>query len=360
MFFKRKQNQEHKIKSGILPNSKATTQLRTPTVIKLLNLSILLLLGWAILQVILGANENVTDNNKQQDNAASMKASNATAPDTAAMTTDPRIDELLEHNNVNMLNQLTLKFRRVSPVTHILQDGAGPAILCGQLAEYEIIESGKQDDLLNEPQQMRIGSNLQQLPLGLGMIGMRVGEVRKITIPVNIWNTPPIGQMPKISHNVTVKLLKILDTIADSEMPLRRFIRRNGNGSTLRCGDIALLYIDIWDSNGKLLFTTKHSAPIQFLLGGGNVPFGLEQAVIGISKGGKYSFVIPKEMLVTLNSENYLSPYADNIAKFTAQPWPGDITLPKERAIIVDVYYPTEAALQATAKTAIDSQINPE
>jgi hypothetical protein len=171
---------------------------------------------------------------------------------------------------------------------------------------------------------------------------MRPGEVREIGIPQELW-TGNIAHQKNIAPKHTtikVELESIKTNAPQSDMPLRRFVVRNGSGLPLRCGELAMLHLAIWAENGEKIFSTENGKPVYFYLGENSVPYALERGVQGILPGGQYSLVFASELWKPLadNAESSAPP------PYEVQPFPSNIEWPDNQLLLIDVAYPRDVA----------------
>lgn len=325
---------KEKASSGPLPKS-SRRQKPTPPAMKFLNLAVLLLVGFAMYQVI--GSEEPPDAAPENPSLAAVEQ----VPEVEHEG-DPRIDRIVHRHEIGGLSRL-IPVGRPMPEMQTLRAGSGPRTFCGQQVTYRLRDVANPEAEMGEPQQLRLGADPRQVGLALGMLGMRAGEIRAVNIPADPWMMITLGQQAPITRQVVVELLSLEETAPSSPMALRRFLRQSGGGEYLRCGDMALLRLAIWDTNGTLLFSNLEDKPLYFIAGEGRVPFGLEQAVLEMAAGSEYSFVIPPEMTAPFNPQAEPSAVPE---AFDAQPWPQDLVFPPDRALLVDVYYPAEAPLR--------------
>lgn len=266
---------------------------------------------------------------------------------------DPRIDRLQHQQRMNVLGRI-FPHERPAVAHQTLQEGSGPPAACGQLATYRLIEGLGEERQVTEPRQLRLGSVSVPQGMSLGMQGMRVGEVRRLTIPEALWTAENPTEMTGGSHTMLMVELQALEPVLpQSEMPLRRFIIRGGGGAALRCGDLAVMHITLWGGDGVKLFDSKQGAPVYFFLGEGRVPYAIERGVTGMAPGGLYSLAFAPSLQAPLVPEAQDVP-APQIP-FNARPFPQDIEWPEEQIVLVDIDYPEQ--LEEKPLPAVESPV---
>lgn len=265
---------------------------------------------------------------------------------------DPRIDRLDARNLQPDSLSYLYPVERPSVRSQTLQEGAGLPVECAQEITYRLIEGFGSEQSVSETRRMRLGSPTVPQGLTLGMEGMKPGEVRRIEIPQQLWTgSAPAQEVPVEITALTVELESVGETLPQTTMPLRRFIRKASNGDALRCGDLAIVEMTIWAGNGEQLFTTAGDQPVYFFLGDGRVPYGIERGVQDLRAGGAYSLVVAPQYWPALQQESApLQPIP-----YAAQPFPQDLAVPEGQLVLVDIGYPEElpplkqAVIPATA-----------
>lgn len=249
---------------------------------------------------------------------------------------DPRIEQLYKPNRMNLASRL-MPVSRPAVATTVIEEGDGPAALCGQQVSYQVLD-GEENEALRvvATESFRLGETNQK-PIGytLGIEGMRPGEVRQLVIPPVLWKENPEDDDKEVLVR-KVKLLSAEPETAFGEMGLRRFVIHGGGASMLRCGDIAAAHLSIWDMNGSKIFDSRDqgNAPVWFELGKGQAPFGIELGAQQMVPGGRYTLIVPPQMIPAIMppEEGWQPP-----AQYAVQSFPKDIPLPADRAIMVDL-----------------------
>ena len=152
---------------------------------------------------------------------------------------------------------------------------------------------------------MKIGGKRRLLvPAALGYGAAGAGNV----IPPNsdlIFDIEllPIPTMPTITANPTATAsgLKYIDTVV-------------GTGATPQNGQTVTAKFNIYTPEGKLAFTTDDSPnPVQFALGGGDAPKGLEEGLLTMKVGGKRRLLVPAALGFGANGGGIIPPNSDVI-----------------------------------------------
>jgi FKBP-type peptidyl-prolyl cis-trans isomerase len=187
--------------------------------------------------------------------------------------------------------------------------GSGAELLCGAEAiiKYDaymsngLIFDSTTSKNTTAPLTIQTGKNQVIKGLEAGIIGMKEGGRRKISIPSGLgFNLPGFENtiIPKdeaISYEVELVSVKdgvyknASDVIVQREIP--------GSGRQILCGDKARIKYNFKDKAGRQL--TEQDAEAEFVLGSGNVPLGLEMAVYEMKTGGKKSFRLSDNLLKT-------------------------------------------------------------
>lgn len=142
--------------------------------------------------------------------------------------------------------------------------------------------------------------------LAQSVLGMKRGEVRKVTAPVRMVAEDYYFNNRKIPLNTTVTYLVTLidfESFLEKEedsMYLKELIIGKGYGPV--CGDrVRIEYSEIKmnkDKNKKKKITRKRAEQVVFTFGETNqVPVGIEKALVGLGVKGSRSVVIPNYLL---------------------------------------------------------------
>lgn len=77
---------------------------------------------------------------------------------------------------------------------------------------------------------------------------------------------------------------------------LRYFIYRNGNGETAKNGQTAKVNFEISLLNGNVIYSTKHTAALEFLIGESEVESGLHEGITYMRAGDKAKLILPSHL----------------------------------------------------------------
>jgi len=284
------------------------------TVIRIVRWAVLIFLAYALVSGgYLGQNHN---KKADEEKAARIAAQPA-----------PEKDCTKENNPLSSFSALAGVIMPSTVPTILVEDlnpGKGDRAMCGQHVtlryQYEL-ENG---DILfssikgGEPEHAVIGDGSLLHGLELGLMGMKPGGERKISFPPEFGfgtvkdmhalkdsDRFTLPGQKDISRSVIVATAQLIDAspaIADSTLPLRVITRRFSGGTTSQCGDNVTLELTIWKMDGTKLFsTTDQGHPLSFRIGTSPLPYGIEQAVIGMAQGGQRTVIIPPAFSASLN-----------------------------------------------------------
>ncbi len=153
----------------------------------------------------------------------------------------------------------------------------------------------------SHPITVKIGSGQILKGLEMGIIGMREGGKRKISIPAELaFNMPEfkntlVSKDEVVSYDVELLEIKggpyktglVPDTISITE----------GTGNKIFCGDKVKIKYSL--SNTEAAPVPEASGEVEFKLGSGTVPIGIEFAVLDMQKDGRKTLHIPHDLLIS-------------------------------------------------------------
>ncbi len=179
-----------------------------------------------------------------------------------------------------------------------LVEGTGPAVETGDSISMKYVgwlEDGTQfdsSDANGGPFTFTLGTGRVIRGWDEGIDGMRVGGVRRITIPPE-FAFGSRGVDPIIPPDATlifeVELLKIVQVEIEDLVV--------GEGDEVVEGDAVVVHYTGWLEDGtKFDSSIDRGQPFQFTLGAGQVIPGWEQGVLGMRVGGSRRLVIPPEL----------------------------------------------------------------
>lgn len=193
------------------------------------------------------------------------------------------------------------------------QTGSGAPAVCGQQVKiaYDTFIADKPfDDRAGKdaPRAFRIGDGKVMPALEQGVIGMKKGGKRGVFSSSSMAYGNKAFTRPDVAPNTSVRfdieLLDISPALPDTEgSPYRIAVTRSGVGSQLQCGETAKVQVTFWSMDGKKLYSTQDEGktPISFTPGKSEVLLGLDQGVIGMTRGEIRLLVIPPDFQKTMN-----------------------------------------------------------
>jgi hypothetical protein len=91
-----------------------------------------------------------------------------------------------------------------------------------------------------------------------------------------------------------ISLTQLSPDLPSSPIPLRITERRASNGVRVQCGDTVRTRMTIWKLDGTKFFSTDDRAtPLVFTLGESQMPFGIEQGILGMPEGSQRTILLP-------------------------------------------------------------------
>ena len=220
-----------------------------------------------------------------------------------------------------------------------VKEGDGPKAVCGSEvsvvydAKYKdgtVVDSNRKE---SKPLTFIVGENKAMPALSQASEGMKKGGLRKFISPAALAYGHPDHKKKDVHEMAPIyfemDMVEVKHT-APEEQPDRFGYRIHDNkppfGWYASCGDKVAIHAIFWDNLGAKLYDSKLAAkePLRFTIGASEVPFGLEQAVIGLSADIKRTAFLPPSHLKPLVSSK--------------NPWIlGDLVLPQDSPIIVDL-----------------------
>ena len=194
-----------------------------------------------------------------------------------------------------------------------IKQGEGSGAVCGQRAtlryQYatdngKVIYSGMDKDAT-----VTLGGGGLLRGMDNGLLNMKPGGERRINFPAALafehlenlnalhggdaFNTK-LDDLRKSVVHAQASLSKLSPALPDGSMPLRIIEQRFSNKSRIQCGDTVRAQVALWKLDGTKLFTTRDKKlPITFTIGKSQLPFGLEQAMLGMGEGSQRTAIIP-------------------------------------------------------------------
>ncbi len=211
--------------------------------------------------------------------------------------------------------------------------GTGPALACGYTATVQYISyvSGNVEVLNTrrdkEPVTFRIGSG-QAIPgIEQGIVGMQKGGIREVVIPAELAQNPRLPAHKNGPAAVTRSVIEVTDISPNTVFDTKALAIKDisiGRGDAVQCGQTVGIRYSAKLTDGTEIKEMATLSPLYFSVGSGYVPFGLEQAVIGMRRGGERNVVIPAHELGRLSSQDPVR-------------LPGESALPKEGSVMFDI-----------------------
>jgi peptidylprolyl isomerase len=161
------------------------------------------------------------------------------------------------------------------------------------------------DGNMDENQKPKMDKEPFALTLGMGMVikgwdqglvGMKVGEVRKLSIPAALgYGEQATGAIPPNSDLFFT--VKCLDIVAKGEeMVIDTSDVKTGTGPAVKNGDkISVHYVGKFLNDKQFDSSRDRKAPYTFTVGKGEVVPGFDKGVLGMKKGGIRKLRIPPE-----------------------------------------------------------------
>ncbi len=266
---------------------------------------------------------------------------------TAAVITPQPVasDPDCKGNAFNNFSLFTLPLFPVSSPSVSISDlkaGTGEPLACGQKATLRYTYATRGGNVIfsnmetGEPSKnMRVGAGEMLPGFERGIIGMKEGGERDISIApelgfganINVETlrdaknfrfAGSIGQL-----TARASLISIDTPLPSSQMKLRVIDQRVSDGRSYDCGDTARILLALWSLDGKLIYSREGNNPLKVTLGRGQVPYGIEQGIIGLMPGGRRTVIIPPAYLAQLDSS------VESVMK--------DAKLPKDQVVLAAI-----------------------
>ncbi len=182
------------------------------------------------------------------------------------------------------------------------EKGGGPVLLCGQTALVRArLFTRAAEETAPEEQEMRIRTGSGESPFfERALIGMRLGGKRKVTLaaPAAIQDILPGSEGDASVAEVEMALegaepdAGALLAGDEAMLALRLYDTVIGAGAPAICGEDIHVKLTVWDGAGAV-FSGLKEREFTLRIGGGGVPAGIEQAMIGMQKGGTRMVILP-------------------------------------------------------------------
>lgn len=215
-----------------------------------------------------------------------------------------------------------------------ITEGTGAPAICGQTVTvayqaYATDNSQLDDSATKEkPLSFTIGQHKVMPAFDEGVVGMRIGGVRKFFAPAEYAygaeGFDKKGLPTDQGVTFEVQLLNITPPLpAPEETSFRAIQNQQGLGPELACGASAEFNVTIWAMDGHKLFTTtgEKAAPLTLTPGTAKHFSGLEIAALGMRPSGKRTMIIPPAY------QKRLDKAAETL----------EIPFPKDQTVLVDI-----------------------
>jgi len=208
--------------------------------------------------------------------------------------------------------------------------GIGEGVYCGSTVtvHYNSFLPGniKSDSTRDRGMPITFKAGAGRVIRGLehGVVGMKKGGFRKITIPAKY-----AYDDPRFKGNVIppdsilyydVELIAVKNGANDNSAQLQIIDEMDGMDDKVICGSNVTLQYQAFNLDDSPI-GGKSSRSVSFRLGDGVVPVGLEKGIIGMALGGVRTVVVPPPLMKNLSKKNALK----------------EIKLPKTKSVVFKV-----------------------
>lgn len=245
-----------------------------------------------------------------------------------------------------------------------LKEGEGKPLACGQIVTLRYAYSSRGGSVIfsnldkGEPtHKLRVGAGEMLPGFERGIIGMKAGGERDISIPPSLGFGAPIKveslrdytqfKFAETAKLLTARavLLSIENPLPESDLKLRILENNIGGEGSAECGSTVRVMLTLWSLDGKQLYASSGNH-LTVTLGKSQLPYGIEQGIIGLMKRGSRTVIIPPAYLRPIDSK------AESLLK--------DVKLPENQIVIAAVEIlsdlpPQEAAPEKAAKSDKDT-----
>lgn len=242
---------------------------------------------------------------------------------------EQRIDQELARKGID---KATLIAQANAPTIVDTLKGTGNNALCGHTATIHYTATLENGSIITQatkdnPLTFRIGDNRVIKGLQQGIIGMKTGGKRTLTIPANLAfddpeftnTTVPAGA--KVIYNIT------LETLTPNTSPnletVQQFNKSSGTGNPLRCGNNGTFNYTIRKVDSTIVASGKD---LLLTPGKGETFVALEQRSLDMLESGKRTLIIPPEHLKPWNTHPNANQFPLN-----------DLKLPANQAVIIEL-----------------------
>ncbi len=191
--------------------------------------------------------------------------------------------------------------------------GTGETAICGQHARVQFGYATQKGVVILDHKESNggvdivIGGGTVLHGMELGLLGMKPGGERIMTFPDKLGfgarqdihalfgNTQfkPVPNLETENIVARVSLMSLTPPTPVSTMPVRILSSQFGKGLPVQCGDTVRVKITLWKLDGTRLFSTEGSAPVIFTPGRSQVPYSIEQSILGMTPGSQRTLLLP-------------------------------------------------------------------
>lgn len=204
-----------------------------------------------------------------------------------------------------------------------LKDGSGAPASCGQKVSLRYLYSTRGGNIIfsnmdkGEPTKDVIIGGGELLPgLERGLIGMKPDGERDITMAPSLGFTTKTKTETLRNHEqfrfagtsdtltARATLISASPPVPSTALKLRTVDQRiGGDSDPVQCGNTVSMILSLWKLDGTLVYSNEGKTPLTFRIGMSQVPYGIEQAVINMTVGGKRTVIIPPEWIEPLRKD---------------------------------------------------------
>ena len=164
--------------------------------------------------------------------------------------------------------------------------GTGEPAMCGQAAKVSYEYNSKEGKPLEKGEkEITIGDGQLLQGLELGLIGVKSGGERTVTIPAEL-----AGNLASYTQIIAKAKVDFTPFVIKSAMGLKFINDKIGTGKPVNCGDKVMANIKLWKIDGSKVFSQDN---VEFTIGNSRALIGVDQAIIGMRKGGNRIVIIP-------------------------------------------------------------------
>lgn len=245
-------------------------------------------------------------------------------------------------NNFSLLAMPLFPVSSASVAIADLKEGTGEPLACGQRATLRYTYATRGGDVIysnfetsTPTKNVRVGGGEMLPGFERGILGMKVGGERDISIPPQLGFGANIKMESLRDHKnfkfagtagvltARAALVSVETPLPQSDLKLRIVEQRIGDDKMSECGDSVSIMLSLWSVDGKLLYSSDAAKPLKVTLGKSQLPYGIEQGIIGLMIGGQRTVIIPPA---------YMKP-VDEKAKSLLH----DVTLPKDQIVLAAI-----------------------